>query len=875
MISLLTTLSRWCAHHARTTLAIVLLLCATSLWLITSRLSMNTNTAALFDQSLPFLAADNDFSKQFPQETDTLLAVIDAPSAIQAADAATALAKALRAQPDLFLHVSEPGGGRFFVKNGLLYLDAAELAEVSTSMAKAQPLLGALVADPSLRGLFRMTDLVVDGALRGESGVEAAAPTLLRTAEALDNAIAGKAAGLDWNALFSQGSDAAANAARSFVMTRARLDPDAILQGEKPIEAMRAAAKTLGLTADNGYTVRLTGSVALDHEEFGTIETGVTLSGLISIVLIMVIVFLALRFGRLVFATLATLLVGFVLAAGWAAISVGELNLISVAFAVMFLGLAVDFGIQFCMRLREQRFQTGDAAAALESSIHITAAPLLMAGLATALGFFAFLPTDYKGVADLGIIAGGGIFIAYMLTVTLLPALVSLLPPGPETKPAGYQFTKGFNRWLIANRTKVLALAALVSALALAALPWLRFDFDPLKLKDQSTESVQTLMELINDPLSAPYTMNVLVEDEAAARALTARLQKLPSVDKALSLFDLVPQDQENSRLQLDDLAFTLGPALDAPQPAVVTGTDIRAASKQTRAKLAEYLDQPRGSGTMVNASDRLARALDKLLRLKDDQQLLAVSGRLLSGFPQAHATLIDALSPQTVALSDVPPDVQKNWIAADGRTRVQIFPKTKQYDVSHLQGFVEDVRRIAPSAIGPPLTIVESGKIVIQAFILASLLAMIGTALLLFFTLRKISDVLRTLAPLLMAGIWTLGACAALGFPITFANIIGLPLLLGIGITYPVYHIIAWRAGDEELLSSPMARGVFFSALTTMAAFGTLALSNHPGTAGMGLLLSLALTFALAATYLVLPALLGKAPPEAERIAEGRYHHG
>jgi uncharacterized protein len=726
MIIWLTNLSRWCARHAWATISIVALLCAASLWLVTTRLSMNTNTAALFDQSLPFLAADNAFSRQFPQETDTLLAVIDAPSAAQAADAATALAKVLRARPELFLHVSEPGGGRFFVKNGLLYLDAAELAEVSTSMAKAQPLLGALVADPSLRGLFRMTDLVVDGALRGEAGVEAAAPTLLRTAEALDNAIAGKAAALDWNALFSQGNDAATNAARSFVMTSAKLDSEAILQGEKPIEALRAAAKSLGLTPDRGYKVRLTGSVALDHEEFGTIETGVTLSGMISLILIMVIVFLALRFGRLVFATLATLMIGFVLAAGWAAVSVGELNLISVAFAVMFLGLAVDFGIQFCMRLREQRFQTGDAAAALDSSILITASPLLMAGLATALGFFAFLPTEYKGVADLGIIAGGGIFIAYLLTVTLLPALVSLLPPGPETQPAGYQFTKGFNRWLIANRTKVLMFAALVTAVALAALPWLRFDFDPLKLKDQKTESVQTLMELINDPLSAPYTMNVLVKDEAAARALATRLQKLPSVDKALSLFDLVPQDQENSRLQLDDLAFTLGPALDAPQPTTVTGADIRAATQQTRAKLAQYLDQPRGSGAMVNASDSLARALDKLLRLKDDELLLMVSS-----FPEAHATLVAALSPQNVSLADVPPDVQKSWIAEDGRYRVQAFPKTSQYDVAHLQMFVTDVRRSAPSAIGPPLTIVESGKIVIKAFILASVLAMIGTALL------------------------------------------------------------------------------------------------------------------------------------------------
>ncbi len=875
MIPHITSISRWCAHHAKTTIAVTLLLCAVALWLTSTRMSMNTNTNALFDQSLPFLKADSAFTKQFPQDIDTLLAVIDAPSAAQAADAASKLAASLRKQPDMFLHVSEPGGGQFFVKNGLLYLNTNELAAVSTSLAKAQPLLGALVADPSLRGLLRMTDLVIDSALRGEPGVEAAAPTLMRTAEALKNAIAGNSAQLDWNALFSQGNGAATTAARAYVLTSVKLDSDAVLQGEAPILALRAAARDAGLTTENGYKVRLTGSVALDHEEFGTIETGISISAVLSLALIIIIVFLALRFGRLVFATLITLLIGFMLSAGWAAISVGELNLISIAFMVMFLGLAVDFGIQFCMRLREQRYQLNDAPAALESSIVITAAPLLMAGLATALGFFAFLPTKYKGVADLGIIAGGGIFIAYVLTVTLLPALIALLPPGAESKPAGFQFTKSFNSWLITNRKRVLGLAALVTVAALGALPWLRFDFDPLKLKDQKTESVQTLMELIDDPLSAPYTMNILVKNEAAARALARKMEQLPSVDKAISLFDLVPADQETSRLQLDDLAFTLGPALDRPLASTATGQDVRMAGKITRAKLAQYLSHPRGDAALLNASGTLTRALESMLRLKDDQLLLKLSNQLLGGFGPAHATLVGALSPQNVTLADIPSDIKASWIAADGRLRVQVFPKTKRFDAKNMQAFVNDVRRLAPDAVGPPLTIVESGKIVIDAFVIASVLATIGTALLLWITLRHLGDVLRTVGPLLLASIWTLGLCAVVDFPITFANIIGLPLLLGIGITYPVYHVIAWRAGDEELLSSPMARGVFFSALTTMAAFGTLALSAHPGTAGMGILLSIALTFALAATYLVLPALLGKAPLEAERISEGRYAHG
>ena len=872
MFRLLVELSRSAARHAWTTIVITLLLCAGSAWLVMSRLSIDTNTAALFDQRLPYLAADNRFQAQFPEESDTLLVVIDAPSARDAATAATQMASAMRAKPELYLSVREPGGGDFFLKNGLLYLEPKELEEVSTSLAKAQPLLASLAADASLRGLFSMTGLVLDGALRGDSGVEAAAPALENTASALDKALKGEAASLDWNALFaSTGS----SGNRAFVLAHAKLDPDAVLQGEKPVVAARALARGLGLTPERGYTVQLTGSVALDHEEFGTIETGITLSGIVSLLLVAVIVFLALRYARLVSATLITLLAGLVITGGWAAVAVGELNLISVAFAVMFLGLAVDFGIQFCMRLREQRFQSGDAAQALDSSILITAMPLLLAGVATALGFFAFLPTSYKGVADLGIIAGGGILIAWLLTITLLPALVKLLPPGPETAPAGYQFTRGFNRWLIVHRRGVLIVTALVSLVCLALMPKLRFDFDPLNLKDPQAESVQVLKQLLDDPFASPYAMNVLVKDREAAKALVARLNTLPQVGRAMSIDNLVPEGQADKKQMLDDLAFTLGPALDPPAPPSATGAEIRTAAKTVQAKLDQYLQQPRGGAELVRASVHLKHSLDRLVARPDDRALEIMSNQLLGGFPAAQTLLTEALSPADVTLEGVPADVKAGWIARDGRVRVQIFPVESQYDVNALKPFVRAVKAVAPDAVGPPVSIIESGRIVVSAFVTASALALVGTALLLWLLLRQLGDVLRTLAPLLLAFLWTLAFATLIGLPITFANIIGLPLLLGIGVTYPIYHVIAWRAGDEHLLSSPMARGVFFSALTTMAAFGSLALSHHPGTAGLGILLSLALTFALIATYGVLPALLGPAPPEAERIAEGRYAHG
>lgn len=881
MINPIKKLSFYAADHPWRTILVVLVLVALSQWLMLTRLTMNTSPNALFDQTLPFLRQDQAYTRAFPDLDNAVLVVIDAASAAKATRAADALANELARSPQLFKSISQPSGGTFFLKNGLLYLSSAELANVSSQLAQAQPMLGALTVDPSLRGLFTLSDLVRQGVERDDPSVDQAGPMVSQAAKAI-----GEAAQLlnesrthrtiadpmlrpiDWAALFASAAPAG-TVPRSFLLTRVTLDNMSLQPGENATRFIRAAAARMGLDPAHGYRVRLTGDVPLTDEEFATIEAGTSKSGVVSIILVMTLVFMALGSWRLVAITLITLLMGFVLAGGWAAISVGEVNLISIAFAVMFVGLAVDFGIQFCMRLREERFRTGTAPAALASAITITAMPLLLAGSATALGFFSFLPTQYKGVADLGIIAGGGIFIAYLLTITLLPALAKLINPASEFKPAGYQFTRPFNEWLIRQRKAVLTVSGVLTLAALAALPFLRFDFDPLKLKDPHTESMQTLNDMRNDPWATPYTVNVLTPSLAAAEAEAQRLRKLPAVRDALTLASFVPEDQDAKRAILDDLALTMGPALMPPDSAhAANGREIRAAAQDILKKLEVTLKRPPTAHTSSahGALLQMAAAMRSLLQIPDDASLEVVSHAMMAGFAQEQQVLAAALSPDQVTIDTLPADLKRSWIAKDGRYRVQLYPQQMTGDARALARFVHDVRAAAPTAIGPPVLIAESGRLVTQAFAVASTLALLATLILLWLMLHNIGDVLRTMAPLVLAAVWTLGLCAALGFPITFANIIGLPLLLGIGVTYPIYHVIAWRAGEGDLLPSPMARGVFYSALTVMAAFGSLAISNHPGTAGMGKLLALALTLALIATFVVLPALLGEAPPEEER---------
>jgi uncharacterized protein len=206
-----------------------------------------------------------------------------------------------------------------------------------------------------------------------------------------------------------------------------------------------------------------------------------------------------------------------------------------------------------------------------------------------------------------------------------------------------------------------------------------------------------------------------------------------------------------------------------------------------------------------------------------------------------------------------VPHNIEELWRTEDGRARVEVLPKGDPNDNETLRKFARAVLSVEPDATGGPISILESGNTIVRAFFEAGAWALISIAILLWIVLRRFGDVLLTIVPLLLAGVVTLELCVVLGMALNFANIIALPLLLGIGVAFKIYYIMAWRAGQTGLLQSSLTRAVFYSAMTTATAFGSLWLSSHPGTSSMGKLLALSLVTTLAAAVLFQPVLMGK----------------
>ena len=820
--------------------------------------AIQTDTGELFPSQLPWRQRELRLDAAFPQLVDTILVVVDGDTPELARDGSRRLTAKLAEDRANLEAVQEEGGGQFFEKNGLLFLPADEVRSTTEQLIRAQAFLGTLTADPSLRGLAEALALIPKGAEAGSVELKTFDKPLTLLSGTIETLLQGRPASFSWAELMT-GNAPTKSELRRFIRVKPKLDYAALQPAAAASNAIRKTAAAHGLTPDKGVHVRLTGSVAMADEEFGTLAEGALLNALLTGAAVLLILWLALRSKRVVLAVLVSLLVGFAVTAALGLALVGALNPISIAFAVLFVGIGVDFGIQVAVRYRRERHLNNLLTPALDAAAHAIAKPLTLAAAATAAGFYSFLPTDYRGVSELGLIAGNGMLIAFITSITVLPALLMLLRPPPEHEPIGYRELAPVDRFMARHRKPILVLTALGVMAGLPLFQYLNFDFNPLNLRSAKVESVATLLELMQDPATTPTAIDVLAPSLDEAEATVKRLDRLPEVSGTLTLKSFVPDTQDEKLATVADAADLLGPTLNAPQtdPAP-TDSETQSALNEASAAFRDLPDQPADA-----ASRKMASAL-KALADADPARRAAVANALLGGLKFQLDEIRASLHPQRIGLDTLPDDLRRDWIAADGRARIEVRPKGNQNDNAAMRRFATAVSAVAPEATGLPILVQESADTVVRAFIQAATLALISITVILFLVLRRVSDVLVTLVPLLLAAVVTLELTVLLGLPLNFANIIALPLLLGVGVAFKIYYVLAWRAGETSLLASSLTRAVLFSAMTTATAFGSLWLSHHPGTSSMGKLLSLSLVTTLAAAVLFQPILMG--PPRQAR---------
>jgi uncharacterized protein len=821
---------------------------------LSRHIAIDTDSSKLLSSSLPWRQQEMRLNELFPQQTDRIIAVVDATTPEGAEEAVAALADALAPQSDVIRTVTRPDGGEFFARNGILFKSLDDVRSDMAQLIKAEPFLGTLAADPTLHGVLGAISQSIEGVRLGKTTLEGMKPAVAAIADALDDVAEGKHHAFSWRRLIT-GHPPEPSELRRFINIQPVLNYGDLQPGGRATEAIRATVEKLGLTPDKGVRVRLTGSVALADEEFATVADGAALNGVVTILVVLLLLWLALKQARIVFAVLLNLAVGLTLTAAIGLSMVGALNLISVAFAVLFIGLGVDFGIQFAVRYRAERHASHDLDKALQGTAGGVAGPLLLAAASIAAAFYSFLPTAYVGLSELGLIAGTGMIIAFLTTITLLPALLSVVKPAGEPAPVGWAALAPLDRFLDRRRNWVVGLTLTAVILGLPLLRNLSFDFNPLDLRSRQAESVSTLLDLIADPDTSPNTIDILKPDLASAAVLAEALGRLPEVAKVRTLESFVPKDQDEKLALIDDASFffenTLTPGQVDPAP---TPAQTLEAINKTAADLsgaAAGLDSPAAA-----QARRLANALTALAKAPQAER--EEVGRVLATpLMTTLQEVRDLLTAEHVTIDTLPPSLKSAWVSADGEVRIEVAPSGDGNDNTVLRRFVDAVRKIAPQASGGPVFIVEAAATIVKAFLEAAVWSVASIALILFVTLRRWVDVALTLVPLMVAIVVTLEICVAIGLELNFANIIALPLLLGVGVAFKIYYVMAWRAGERNFLQSSLTRAVFFSACATATAFGSLWFSHHPGTSSMGKLMALSLVTTLSAAVLFQPALL------------------
>lgn len=863
---LFASLERLLLGHPKTVILLACMTCGFSLYYTALNLKINTDTTHILAPDLPFQQDRQRFLKAFPQDDQAILVVVDAKSPEQTTRALTYLGKQFRAEKQQLESVYIPGEGAYFDQHGLLYLELDDLEELVAKLTEAQPFMGTLAKDNSLKGLVSIIELALtteDRAVPVDLSV-----LLDKIRAALRADLEGTDYQLSWQQLMF-GADQDLLTTRRFILLKPKLDFSTTVPAEQSLKAVRTIVANAGQLFP-GTSIRLTGEVVLEHDELKSVQHSTVVASIFSIILVCLSLTAGFRSLKLTLVTLIVILMGSILTAGFATLAIGQLNLISISFTVLYIGIADDYAVQLCLRYRELLQERLPKKQALITALHTVGPSTALCAITASIGFLAFVPTAFAGVSELGIIAGAGIFIALIVSMTVLPALLDIFSPDMSKAAASRSvFPEWVYRFPLQHRVVIRWLAVGFTIAGLALLTQVRFDFNPLNLRDPNSESVTTFRELLKTKETSPMTLTVLAPDKTDALATARKLKQLGSVENAITIFDFVPETQEEKLAIIEELSLLLGIHLTTFPPLHEDSIENHTlALKNLQKAIAKKLAiMP--EGPLTESLRPLVEVLEQVLVKLESESIPVKKARLdklqsslLDTLPDTMNSLFKGLHADTVSIDALPRELSERWLNKDGIYRVMVFPSKDLGDPGNLKEFIAEVRQIAPNATDLPVIYLETGNAVVKAFQQALIGALLAITVLLLIIQRSIKETLLILLPLSMAAVLTGASTVLMGIPFNFANIIIIPLLFGLGADSGIFIIQRLRsmsAEDDSVLRTSTARGVIFSNLTTLGSQVSMAFSPHTGMASMGQLLAIGLSLMVLCTLLILPAFVWK----------------
>lgn len=878
------------AARPRLILAVALLLSVAAVIYTIKNMEFLTGRDDLMPRHAAFQVDYRAYRAEFGDQEE-IVAVIEAEDAEKATRAADALHTRLKRDSALFREIFYPGGLPFFRQNGLLFMPLDDIKALRRTLTMAAPVLKDLAAAPSIQTMFTSLTDQIDAYL--ENGDPAALQSLTFMLTTLDKgfkAFDGKSSGMTMDS-FLKGSASGQpslleNAGKQQVITILPIKQQgSFVASEKSILATRAALdEILKKPEFTGVKGGLTGVPVLEYEEMVTSQRDIKIATILSLTLTVLLLLFAFRGLLNVIAAMVSLIVGICLAFGFATLAVGHLNILSMVFAIMLIGLGIEYGIQFVLRYQEELNNGASGISAIETSLACNLRSIVLASATTAMAFITFVLTDFKGIAELGIIAAGGVFICVISTFTVLPAMLILLerfrktapPPAPsrtETRPDLLE--RPIFRAIFAKPRAVIALTVLLSLACIYPVATMRFDYNLMNLQATGLQSVEYAYKLMRSRENSGYFAVVVARDRIEARSLTEKLEKLPAVDHVVSPLSFVPEQQAEKLAELAALRQTLVNVVPLPYeenlqvmalPAVFEGFRERVAQLESVLK-AQKAPEATPVGAFLATLDGFFATLEKEKDNNALGMLRDFQGGMFAELPAKLTMMKESLEAAEVTESDVPPQLLQRFVGKNGTLLLQVAAKKEIFEREPLQEFVTQVKGVVPNATGEPVMVFESLSVLRDAYLKAFIYAFVGIIVILLINFKSIRYALLGTLPLAAGLMIMIGGMALMGVGFNSANIIVLPLILGVGIDSAIYIINRYRQGSEspgQVATRSAGIGVFLNALTILFSFGALMVAHHQGVFSIGAVMSLGMMASVAVFLIFLPALLelyGKRP--------------
>ena len=884
----LSIIERFAYRYSILVIAASLILAILSLWVTAQKLTFKTGRGDLVAKGLPYVKLYKNYRAQF-EDLSGMVVVVEGENPAEMSGFAEALEKKLQAQPHLFSKVVYKIDTSYFRSRFLLYLDQYELETLTLKLEDHQGFLESVNIAPGLHPLLSsinaeissgMVDSLLTDFLGGEeeseenSEDEADLSLLIRLLEEMTRFLTGETSYRSpWQALFKGGDESlreqgymvSKNGELLFVLIVPN-DDETSFTGYK--DAVEQARQVIAETRKDfpGVTVGLTGEDVISSDEMVTTQSDVETASKIALAGVALLFIIAYQGVVKPLLAVFCLLLGLSWTMGFTALTIGHLNILSVVFTTILIGLGIDFGIHILERFKEERQQGNEILPALQKTLQGTGKGNFAGAITTAIAFGAMVLTDFIGIVELGWIAGWGILFCMVAMLLVLPALITVeekwrKPSYTQTKSTTAK-QRGWVDKLFDHYYLIIGVCTVLVLIASLSLKDLRFDYNLLNLQAKGTEAVQYEMKILESAGRSAWSAAILADSFKEIQEKERQLKALPTVARVESISAVIPDNQEeNAQIIRENLAPLLRGLEVEPEDVDFSWKALNKTLKGIQFKLqgreGDDLDPVQMAGNRVRKFREQSQKMEPDLaekRLQNFSQLLFADYRNLMEELKANADV------KLVKLEEIPETLRKRYISQKGKYVAHIFPSVDVWDLDERKKYLDDLRSVDPNVTGTAIHMFESTRLMTEGYVNGGLYAMTAIIIYVFFLFRNLRTVFFVLLPVLVGSIWTIGIMELIGLKLNMANLVILPLILGIGVVNGIHITHRYREEEDKhasILGKSTGQAVLLSSLTTMIGFGSMMVANHYGVFSLGMVLTLGVFNCLIASVTFLPALL------------------